>query len=52
VGGREITDKFLDADADLPEPLIALRRCDLIGTLKNAEPRSIVRVTTTGLRIV
>jgi len=48
----EITDTFLDADVDLPEPLVALRRWDLIGTLKNTEPRSIVRVTTTGLRLV
>ena len=48
----EITDTFLDADTDLPEPLVALRRWDLIGTLKKAEPGSIVRVTTTGLRLV
>jgi hypothetical protein len=48
----EITDTFLDADADLPEPLVALRRWDLIGTLKKAEPGSILRVTTTGLRFV
>jgi hypothetical protein len=48
----EITDTFLDADANLPEPLIALRRWDLIGTLKKAEPGSILRVTTTGLRLV
>ena len=48
----EITDTFLDADADLPEPLVALRRWDLIGKLKKEEPGSIVRVTTTGLRLV
>jgi len=48
----EITDTFLDANVDLPEPLVVLRRWDLIGTLKNAEPRSIVRVTTAGLRLV
>lgn len=48
----EITDTFLDARTDLPEPLAALRRWDLIGTLKKAEPRSIARVTTTGVRLV
>jgi hypothetical protein len=48
----EITHTFLDADTDLPEPLVALRRWDLIGTLKKEEPGSILRVTTTGLRLV
>ena len=48
----EITDTFLDAADAFPEPLVALRRWDLIGTLKKAEPRSIVRVSTAGLRIV
>ena len=48
----EITDTFLDADVDLPEPLVALRTWDLIGTLKKAEPGSILRVTTTGVGLV
>jgi hypothetical protein len=48
----EITDTFLDANINLPEPLVALRRWDLIGTLKKAEPGSILRVTTTGVRLV
>jgi len=48
----EITDTFLDANTNLPAPLVALRRWDLIGTLQKAEPGSILRVTTTGLRLV
>ena len=48
----EITDTFLDADADLPEPVVALRQWDLIGALKKVESGSIVRVTTAGLRLV
>jgi hypothetical protein len=48
----EITDTFLDANASLPDPIVALRGWDLIGTLKRAESGSIVRVTTAGLRFV
>jgi len=48
----EITHTFLDADVDRPEPLAALRKWDLIGVLKRTESGSIVRVTTTGLRVV
>jgi hypothetical protein len=48
----EITDTFLDADADLLPPLDALRKWNLIGTLNEAESGSIVRVTTTGVRLV
>jgi hypothetical protein len=48
----EITHTFLDADASRPEPLAAVRKWDLIGTLKKAESGSIIRVTTTGLREV
>jgi hypothetical protein len=57
VAGRarrvvEITDTFLDADANFPNPVDAVRRWDLIKTLKEAESGSIVRVTTSGLRFV
>ena len=48
----EITNTFLDADAGFPDPVQALRRWDLIRTLKDAESGSIVRVTTSGLRFV
>ena len=48
----EISDSFLDADASRPAPVDAVRRWDLIGTLKGAESGSIVRVTTAGLRFV
>jgi hypothetical protein len=48
----EITDTFLDPDANRPEPVAALRRWDLIGVLLKAEPGSIMRVTTAGLRLV
>jgi hypothetical protein len=48
----EITDTFLDANSKLPDPVVALRQWDLIGTLKKAESGSIVRVTTAGLRFV
>jgi hypothetical protein len=48
----EISDTFLDPDASRPAPVDAVRRWDLIGTLKSAESGSIVRVTTTGLRFV
>ncbi|PYR68088.1 MAG: hypothetical protein DMF88_10585 [Acidobacteria bacterium] len=48
----EITHTFLDADGDRPEPVAALRKWDLIGVLKRTESGSIVRVTTTGLRVV
>ena len=48
----EISDSFLDADATRPDPIVALRKWDLIGTLKSAESGSIVRVTTAGLRFV
>jgi len=48
----EITDTFLDANAELPDPLVSVRKWDLIGTLKKAESGSIVRVTTAGLRLV
>jgi hypothetical protein len=48
----EITDTFLDADSNLPAPVDALRKWDLIGKVKSAESGSIVRVTTTGLRFV
>jgi len=57
VAGRarrvvEITNTFLDANAAFPHPVEALRRWDLIKTLKDAESGSIVRVTTSGLRFV
>jgi hypothetical protein len=48
----EITDTFLDADADRPEPMAALRQWDLIGKLLSSESGSIIRVTTSGLRYV
>lgn len=48
----EVTDTFLDADANRPSPLVSLRKWDLIGTLKGAEGGSIVRVTSAGLRFV
>ncbi len=48
----EITNTFLDANAAFPNPVEALRRWDLIKTLKDAESGSIVRVTTSGLRFV
>ncbi len=48
----EITDTFLDPDAGRPDPMAALRRWDLIGTLLSAESGSIIRVTTSGLRCV
>jgi hypothetical protein len=48
----EITDTFLDADADRPAPVDSLRKWDLIGKVKSAESGSIVRVTTAGLRFV
>jgi hypothetical protein len=48
----EISDSFLDPDASRPAPVDAVRRWDLIGTLKGAESGSIVRVTTAGLRFV
>ena len=48
----EITDTFLDANAAHLPPLDALRRWNLIGTLNEAESGSIVRVTTTGVRLV
>ena len=48
----EVTNTFLDADAGFPDPVQALRRWDLIKTLKDAESGSIVRVTTSGLRFV
>jgi len=48
----EITDTFLDADADRLGPLDALRKWNLIGTLNDAESGSIIRVTTSGLRLV
>jgi len=48
----EITHTFLDADVDRPAPMEALRKWDLVGTLKKTESGSIVRVTTTGLRVV
>ena len=37
----EITDTFLDANAKLPDPVVALRKWDLIGTLKKAESGSM-----------
>ena len=57
VAGRarrvvEITNTFLDANAAFPNPIEAVRRWDLIKTLKDAESGSIVRVTTSGLRFV
>jgi hypothetical protein len=48
----EITDTFLDANTTFPDPVVALRGWDLIGTLKKAESGSIIRVTTSGLRFV
>src|SRR5258705_7179212 len=48
----EITHSFLDADKNRPEPLAAVRKWNLIGELKKAESGSIIRVTTTGLRLV
>jgi len=48
----EISESFLDADASRPDPVVAVRGWDLIGTLKGAESGSIVRVTTAGLRFV
>jgi hypothetical protein len=48
----EITDTFLDADSNLPHPLDAVRKWDLIGMLRSAESGSIVRVTTSGLRFI
>jgi hypothetical protein len=48
----EVTDTFLDADSNLPDPLDAVRKWDLIGMLRSAESGSIVRVTTTGLRFI
>jgi hypothetical protein len=48
----EVTDTFLDANAAFPDPVDAVRRWDLIKTLKDAESGSIVRVTTSGLRFV
>ena len=48
----EVTDTFLDANAAFPDPVDAVRRWDLIKTLKEAESGSIVRVTTSGLRFV
>ena len=48
----EITETFLDADAAFADPIEAVRRWDLLGTLKGAESGSIVRVTTSGLRFV
>jgi hypothetical protein len=48
----EITDTFLDADKAQPDPIVAMRKWDLIGTLRKAESGSIVRVTTAGLRFV
>ncbi len=48
----EVTDTFLDADANRPNPLDAVRKWDLIGMLRSAESGSIVRVTTSGLRFI
>ena len=48
----EVTDTFLDANVNLPHPLDAVRKWDLIGMLRNAESGSIVRVTTSGLRFI
>ena len=48
----EITHSFLDADKNRPEPLDAVRKWNLIGTLKKAESGSIIRITSTGLRLV
>jgi hypothetical protein len=48
----EISETFLDASTDFPEPVEALRKWDLIGKLKSVEGGSIVRVTTSGLRMV
>ena len=48
----EITHSFLDADKNRPEPLAAVRKWDLIAALKKAESGSIIRVTSTGLRLV
>ena len=48
----EITETFLDADADRLSPVDALRKWNLIGTLNDAESGSIVRVTTSGVRLV
>ena len=48
----EITHTFLDADKNLPAPMAALRKWNLIAVLKQAESGSIIRVTTTGVRLV
>jgi hypothetical protein len=48
----EITHSFLDADKNRPEPLAAVKKWNLIGELKKAESGSIIRITTTGLRLV
>jgi hypothetical protein len=48
----EITETFLDANAEFPDPVVAVRKWDLIAKLKGAESGSIVRVTTSGLRFV
>ena len=48
----EVTDTFLDANSNLPHPLDAVRKWDLIGMLRSAESGSIVRVTTSGLRFI
>jgi len=48
----ELTETFLDANINFPQPVDALRKWDLIGRLKSLEGGSIVRVTTSGLRDV
>ena len=48
----EITDTFLDADSAHLPSIDALRKWDLIGMLNAAESGSILRVTTTGVRLV
>ena len=48
----EVTHSFLDADKNRPEPLAAVKKWNLIAELKRAESGSIIRITSTGLRLV
>jgi hypothetical protein len=45
----ELTQRFLDADGDLPHPLAAVRKWDLAGVIKAARTGAVVVVTSGGV---